>query len=250
MSNLFSGFSRGTGFTVAAIGLVGTVVGLAYTAFGMGEKHQMELMTPKLEEIAEYKGLVAELKAENSRLQTQNDTLNSSLDSIVTENRLVKQLLEAEKETVLKLAKENESRVAREKLNKSFAELKSQEYAGVAISVKDCLRNGSRLDCNVVFRAVEGDTSVTIRPTSAVYDDLGNAGTVISYIASNGTSVSADGYCSREFQLIDGVNTPFRLSFASPSNAVTGVSAIKMAFGSGCMSAKKILTFKEIPLVL
>ncbi|WP_114764289.1 hypothetical protein [Vibrio rhodolitus] len=242
--SLLSGAIKGVGFVVA----VGTVGGVMKLAFDTGQDTMKEFYSPQVAQLEVLQKEVAALKNESSQLRAKNESLMFTLEKIEEDNQLAKGLLNAERERVLELTRENEARKARLELNKSFEKLEAKEYKGVAFSVKDCEKNGSRIDCNVIMRSVEGDRTVHVRPQTEIFDDFGNNARVKSYVASNGKVISPDGYCSIKFPLIEGVNTQFKYSFASPSNDITGVSALKIAVGSGCMSPDAIMTFKSISL--
>ena len=117
--------------------------------------------------------------------------------------------------------------------------------------MSDCEKNGSRLECHVFFRAFESDTSISVSPMTTVYDDLGNSTEVISYTASNDKVITTKGHCSRKFNLIQDVNTPYKFSFPVPRSQIAGISAVKIGFGSppSCPGKQQFLTFKEVPLI-
>ncbi|EIX4876374.1 TPA: hypothetical protein ACGUOS_004390 [Vibrio vulnificus] len=242
--NLLSGANKGVGFVVA----VATVGGAMKLAFDTGQDTMKEFYSPQVAQIEVLQKQVASLKNESSELRAKNESLMFTLEKIEEDNQLAKGLLEAERERVLELTRENAARKARIELNNSFEKLETKEYKGVAFSVKDCLKNGSRIDCNVIMRSLEGDKIVHVRPQTEIFDDFGNNARVKSYVSSNGKITSPDGYCSIKFSLIEGVNTLYKYSFASPSNNTTGVSALKIALGSSCMSPDAIMTFKSISL--
>ncbi|CAH0535099.1 hypothetical protein VST7929_02760 [Vibrio stylophorae] len=228
---------------------IGSVCGAGYYSYQYGLRE----VVAKEKQVAQLDDEVLALIQRSSKCEKQIEQLSNQstsvakiIEQVTSENTELKKQLDVASNRVLVLEQQAGIRDEQKALTKKYAKLVPQEYKGVEFSVRECVKESSRVDCSVILKAIDGDTKISIRTESLIYDNLGNSKNMLSYTSSAGVVHDAD-RCYQTFDLIEGVNTPYIFSFKSPSNDMIGVSALKLEFATSCYGGSdKVLTFKNI----